>query len=410
MAKDTKDKRRTYGTGGIEWLDDNRIRLTVSLGTDATGKRIKKTKVVKDITKQSDAQKAFDEFKKELENKSYDNPEKLSVSAYLKNWLNDYASVNVEKTTYQRYVELIENYATPNIGRYELRQIKPTHFVQLYNILLKGGRKDKKPGGLSGSTVLQLHRILAKAFKTACEWQLLTKTPLEYVKPPKKDTPEMQALDEEQATEMLEKAMEEGPLWFYTLISLALVGGFRRGELLGMRWADINFEKNLLSVNHSLQYVKNEGKSLKAPKTKKSNRVVPMPDDAMILLKYLKEEQLFRRKRLGNKWQDLDLVFTGWDGRMMCPDNVSHKFTDFMSKTNLPKIRFHDLRHSAASIMIAKNIHSKIVSSRLGHSNISTTMDIYGKVFDSVNREAADKMSGIIPQREQPKKALAGVK
>lgn len=375
--------------GSIEKRGENSWRLIASGGRDADGKRIKHTKVFHGGKRE--AEKALATFIADIERQDYIKPEKMYIRDYLIKWLEDYARPNVAAQTFQRYEQLLRLYAYESVGTYKINQVKAPHFQKLYTEL-------QSEKGLSGTTVLQLHRILHKAFKTACEWQLITKSPLEFVKAPQKNEQEIAVLTEEQAEFLLEKIQEECPLWFLTLIALAVVGGLRRGELLALRWQDVNFDKSTISINQNLQRVKGEGLSFKSPKTKKSKRTIALPNDLMELLKQYKIEQNTHRLSVGDLWEDNDLVFTGNFGKPMSPDYISEKFKVFVEQHDLPPVTLHGLRHSAASILIAKGVHAKGISSRLGHSGIQITMNTYGKFFESADREAAEKMSGLIPK------------
>lgn len=375
--------------GSLEKRGDNSWRLVVSGGRDADSKRIKHTKVFHGGKRV--AEKALAAFVAEIERQDYVKPENMYVRQYLLKWLEDYAKPNVAAQTYSRYEQLLRLYAHDTVGTHKLNQVKAPHFQRLYTEL-------QSEKGLSGTTVLQLHRILHKAFKTAREWQLISKNPLEFVKAPQKEDKDVAVLTEEQSGFMLEKVQEEGPLWFFVLIALAVVGGLRRGELLALRWEDIDFEKETASINQNLQRVKGEGVSFKSPKTKKSKRTIALPSDIMDLLKYYKAKQNEHRLNVGDLWNNYDLVFAGNFGKAMSPDHVSDKFKAFVERHSLPPVTLHGLRHSAASILIAKGVHAKGISSRLGHSGIQITMNTYGKFFESADREAAEKMSGIIPK------------
>ncbi|OPY56039.1 MAG: Transposase [Pelotomaculum sp. PtaU1.Bin035] len=376
--------------GSIEERGKDCWRLVVSGGRDANGARIKHRRVFHGGKRE--AEKALAAFIVEIERGEYIKPQNMYVRDYLKQWLKDYTLPNTAAQTYERYEQLLRKYAYNTVGKYPLNQVKAPHFQRLYNDL------QSNKYGLSGTTILQLHRILAKAFKTACEWQLLSKNPMEYVKAPHKSDKEINVITEEQAGIMLEKAQEEGPLWFYALVALATVGGLRRGELLSLRWQDVDFNKNTISVTQNLQRIKGKGVSFKAPKTKKSRRTIALPGDMMELLKQQKVEQNRQRLIAGTLWQDNDLVLAGTFGKPLCPDYISHLFKVFIERNNLPPVTLHGLRHSAASILIAKGVHAKGISSRLGHSGIQITMNTYGKFFESADREAANKMSGMLPK------------
>jgi integrase len=329
----------------------------------------------------------------------YKEEQKRTVKMFIEEWLGVYVEANVAGTTRQRYKELIDNYVIPNIGGYQLEQIKAPVLINLYKELQQpGARKDgNKEIGLSGSTVLQLHRILHRAFQSACEWDYIDKNPLQYVKGPTKNKPHPHSLTVEQVIIMLDRAQKEEEFWFFTLLSLAATSGLRRGEILALTWADCNFTTNMITVNQSLQYIKKEGLSTKAPKTEKSHEAIPVPSDVMKVLETHKKRQVAERLKIGSKWQKKDLVFPNWCGDYQHPDNVTHLFKEFMVKIDLPDFHFHNLRHTTASILINKGEAAKSVQETLRHATLATTSDIYSELFVETKRRTADKLSGLVP-------------
>lgn len=367
-----------------------RWRLVVTLGRDSEGKLIQEKK--KFAGQKNEADTALAAFLTEVKGVGYVRPRALTVEAFLKQWLKDYAKDRVAGTTYQRYEQLIEKNVIPHIGTLKVQEIQAINFEKLYKKLQKdGGRADSKEGGLSGTTCLQIHRILKMAFgnKGAIKWGILAKNPLDLVDAPKKENPDIRVLDEEQATTMVEKAQAEES-WFYMLVLLAVTSGLRRGELLGLRWKDVDFNNNVINVNKSLQYVKKEGKSLKDPKTKNSRRSVYMPSDVMDELQTYKDNQAVVNIKD-------DLVFANWRGQSMCPDHVSHKFSEFMNDIGFPGVHLHSLRHSCASLLRVKGEDVKAISEKLGHSTVQFTQDIYTEVFTSAKKQASEKMAGMVP-------------
>jgi integrase len=151
-------------------------------------------------------------------------------------------------------------------------------------------------------------------------------------------------------------------------------------------------ENSTIQVCQTSQYIAGKGIITKSPKNETSVRSVSVPGSVITLLKQYKVEQNKDRLRIGDKWQETDRLFTTWDGRPMHPTTVSSWYPEFLRKHNLPKIRFHDLRHTAATLLITQNVHMKTISSRLGHSNIQTTMDIYGHALKSADQSAAEKL------------------
>lgn len=393
--------------GYLEERGKDSWRLVVSSGRDANGKRIKHTRVFHGGKRE--AKLALAAFVTEIERDEYKKPLKMTVEDFLKNWLRDYAAANVATTTYKRYECLIKTHAISHLGAYTLAQIKPPHVVKMYNEIQKeGARKDGKPGALSSTSVLQLHRILHKAFETGMKWGLFSKNIIDGVDAPQKAYHEITPLNEEQVKKMLELVSAEAP--HYHLITLiATIGGLRRSEILGLRWRDCDFSKNAVMVNQTLHYVRGTGLIIKETKNAKSRRAVTLPAGLMELLKKYKAMQNEKRLAVGDLWQDNDLVFTGWNGKPFFPDNVTSWFKQFMVDNELPPVNFHTLRHTSCSLLISEGLHAKVISSRMGHSGIQITMNTYGHLFEASQREAADALAHLVtppkPENKQSERA-----
>jgi len=178
----------------------------------------------------------------------------------------------------------------------------------------------------------------------------------------------------------------------YALYALALTTGMRQGELLGLRWADVDLDRATVHVRQQLRRLKGEGMHFSEPKTARGRRTIALPDMAIDVLKLHRKAQLEARLAAGSLWQDYDLVFPNQTGKPMERQNINRRsFLPLLDKAGLPRIRFHDLRHSAATLLLAQGVHPKVVQERLGHSQISLTMDTYSHVLPDMQQEAARK-------------------
>jgi integrase len=277
----------------------------------------------------------------------------------------------------------------------------------LYSTLLQSGRKKKaKSGktGLSARTVLHVHRLLYQALKRAMKWQLLFRNPCDGVEPPRPESHEMRTLNGAESAWLLEAALSTR---LYPGILLAIATGLRRGEVLGMRWSDIDFISKKLVVNQAIEKT-NAGIRFKQPKTKRSRRPVAIPEFAMSALREFRTTQDEERKLYGADYAKHDLVCARPDGSPMDPDVYSSDVIDFMKKIGLAGVSFHKLRHGYATHLLAQNVHPKVVQELLGHSSIAITMDLYSHVVPGMQEEAVAKldsmMSGAIAkQRQQPR-------
>lgn len=359
--------------------------IVIDLGRDAAGKRKQKWSTVRGTKK--DAQAELTRLLNELNTGEYVEPSRMLVRDYLTRWLKDYAGPSVSPKTAERYAQIIQDNVNPTLGQYQLSKLKPLHIQSFYTDCLTSGRKDGK-GGLSAQTVLHFHRLLRKAFLQAVKWQLLARNPVDAVEPPRPQRTEMNAINEKETALLLEK-LTGSPL--FTPVLLAVTTGLRRGELLALRWKDIDLEEGRLTVNQSLEQTKT-GLRFKMPKTERSRRQVPLPGVALDFLKDHKRQQNEERLRLGPVYQNNDLIFPRPDGSLMAPDSFSTNFAAFMRRSKLKRIRFHDLRHSHATQLLTQGVHPKIVSERLGHSNIGITLDTYSHVLPGMQEDAVLKI------------------
>lgn len=230
---------------------------------------------------------------------------------------------------------------------------------------------------LSSTTIQKVHRQLSLMFNTAIKWDFLDINPCTKVmKPPTQASPEMDFYSEKEINEILDCLENEG-LSFKTAIYMLIFGGFRRGELLGLHWEDVNFETRMISVKRNLINIRHRGVIEDTTKTLKSVREVLMPKKVFDLLSLYKMEQENNKRLLKDNWKDSPYVFKSEFGGFINPERLTDKWNRFLKKYKLRKLRLHDLRHTSATFLISKGIPIATVSKRLGHSNIYTTLNIY---------------------------------
>jgi len=237
-------------------------------------------------------------------------------------------------------------------------------------------------------TVLHFHRLLHRALSQAVKWQLLARNPVDAVEPPRPQRQKMNAINEKDTALLLDKLAGSS---LFSPVLFAVTTGLRRGEVLALRWKDVNLVEGRITVNQSLEQT-NNGLRFKSPKTERSRRQVPLPSVTLDLLKEHKKKQNEERLRLGPIYQNNNLVFPRPDGSTMPPDSFSTNFAAFIRRSGLKHIRFHDLRHSHATQLLLQGVHPKIVSERLGHSNISITLDTYSHVLPGMQEDAVLKI------------------
>ena len=310
-------------------------------------------------------------------------------------WSKNYGSKELAPKTYERYKGMLNTRIIPYFGHFKLSNIKPTHIMSFYDYLSKdhqlkrcknnNGKTVMK--GLSSKTILEHHRLLHAMLQNAVYWQILPYNPADRVKPPKHQRPQIKYYDDIQCKQLLE-ALENEEIKFQTIITLTLFTGMRRGEVLGLEWSDIDFDNGFVHITKASQYTSEKGIFVKNPKTQSSIREVGIPDIVINMLKKYKTWYEAEKEKCGNLWINSNRLFVTWNGSPMHPDTVTDWFRSFIEKNNLPKITFHGLRHTNATLLISKNVDVAVVASRLGHAQITTTLNFYVHPVQSHNKEA----------------------
>ncbi len=280
--------------------------IWIDLGRDATGKRRQKTITVQGAKR--DAERELAKILDQLHKGAYVEPSTMLVCEFLEKWLA-HAATRVSAKTHERYKELIDAHVVPELGTFRMGQLRPLHFQSLYTDLLATGRRDGK-GGLSAQTVVHVHRVVRTAFHQALRWQLLAVNPIDAVDPPRPKKREMLALDETQTARLL-RVTEGTRLYMPVLLAVSL--GMRRGELLGLRWTDIDLERGELSILRTLEQTR-DGLNFKEPKTDNARRKVTLPPMTIEALQTHRADQAEQRLLLGPAYEDHGLVLAREDG------------------------------------------------------------------------------------------------
>ena len=361
--------------------------IVLDLGRDANGKRRQKWHAVHGTKR--DAQRELTRLLHEMNTGAYVEPTRMQVRDYLEKWLA-HARTKVAGKTYERYGQIVQQHLMPALGHHPLAKLQPLHIQQYYSDALENARLDDK-GGLSAQTVLHHHRVLHRALRQAVQWLLLARNPADAVEPPRPERKQIPTLDEREAAALL-ASLKDTQLYEPTLI--ALTTGMRRGELLALRWQDIDLDAGTVSVRQSLQQTR-EGVTVKEPKSGKG-RTVALPAIAVQCLRRVKVKQAEMRLALGPAYQDSGLAFARTDGRMWEPNSFSSAFAAKVRRSGLPHVSFHALRHAHATILLKRGTNPKVVSERLGHARVGTTLDIYSHVLPGMQEEAAQRIDAAL--------------
>ncbi len=306
---------------------------------------------------------------------------KQTVKDYLNYWLEDAHKATLKVSTYVMYRRHLDNHIIPHLGHIQLKKLTTDH-VQTFCSKLTSD-------GLKSGTVRLVHTILYAALQDAVRWKRLTINVCETVKLPRHTQREVQPLDQEQAKRLLHAAQGSR---LDCIITLALATGMRLGEILALRWSDIDLEERVLQVRHTVDYIKGRGWVETEPKTAHGRRSIMLPQVTVDALKAHRTYQLEVRLKAGARWKEHGLVFPNRDGGYFRRTRLYAIFKKLLQEADLPDMHFHDLRHSAATILLSMGVPAKVVQEILGHGNISTTMNIYGHVLPSMHRDAMDDM------------------
>lgn len=370
---------RRLKNGRTAWL------IKYDIGPDpVTGKRRQRYKTCRGTKKEAAA--ARRELLTGVEDGNHVDTSKITVSDFAKDWLNNIAALNVGAKSLERYTGIVEGNIQPAIGDVHLQKLNAQRIEAMYANALKSGRRDGRAGGLNPLTVRHIHRVLKQILASAVKKKLLKFNPMDAVETKLKvEQKEVVPLNPDELTTLIRAA---GGLVLYMPTLLAATTGMRRGEILGLRWRDIDFERQSLLVLQAIEETK-EGLDFKEPKTKAARRKISLPAFVVEALRRHRREQAEQRLVLGLGKDKRDLVFTTLEGQPCRPRNFSKQFSRLVKRALPRHVRFHDLRHTHASQLLAQGTNVKVVCERLGHSNISITLQVYGHLMPNMQEDAA---------------------
>jgi len=400
--------------GSIEKRSDNTWRLTVDLGFkgDGTRDRHRRTVTINDKALLRTTKKLREylddelyKFRIEVESGEYIKPEKMLFRDFVENeWKPKYGSKtdNLSPLAYKTYCAHIKTHILPVFGNKELSEIKTLHIVTFINDLSKpGARKDGKGDTLAPGTIQITHRVLKNILTRATEWQLIKSNPMVNVKKPKAEQTEFEFYDEVEAKEVITALYQEPRRWRLFILG-AMIGGCRRGELIGLEWSEVDFEQMAISINKSISLTEHSKAVEKGPKSKSSKRTIDMPEWYMNELEtHLREWEIEKKKAmLAGEWigENRGYVFHAGYGKPLYYSYPTEWWKKFLKRHKLKQIRLHDLRHSSATLLIEAGASMKAIQKRLGHAKHQTTADIYAHVTKKVSRDTAEKFDKFAPR------------
>ncbi len=310
--------------------------------------------------------------------------EKQKVSDFLADWLENWVKPSVKPKTYSSYDDTVRLHLKPSLGHVALAKLTPQHVQSMLNERLRFG--------LSPRTVAYIRSVLGIALARALKLGLVQRNVVRLVDRPNIARHEIHPLTVEQSRALLTTAQNHR---LGALFSVALALGLRKGEALGLRWQDIDFEAGTITISGALQRI--YGKLVRTEtKNNSSRRMLHVPNAAMMALRDHRVRQRRERLLAGERWQDTGLVFTTQLGTPLDPSNLARQFSRVLEAAGIAHIRFHDLRHSCATLLLAQGVPARVVQDILGHSAIRVTMDVYSHVMPSMRDEAARAMDSVL--------------
>jgi len=387
-------KKKSNGEGSIYKRNDGKWCAQLTIGVDPSTGKLKR-KFFYGKTKKEVHEKMINVQSKLLTG-SYVESTKLTLSDWLYTWLDTYKKNDLRARTYQSYEYLIRIHINPHLGNIQLKNLNHEQIQNFYNFLSSKGRIDGK-GGLSPKTIKNIHTLLHEVLEKAVQTQKIYTNVAKTANLPKKENKEIKILSKDDQLLFL-KVVNSNRLGIAFIVSLAT--GLRVGELLGLRWEDVDMDNNILNVNQTIGRVKlfDENSSVKSklafgePKTAAGKRSVSIPPCVTEQLKKHKKKQNEERLVFDGVFNEHNLVFCSQIGIPIDPKNLDRTFKSLLKKAELEKTNLHALRHTYATRLLEANEHPKTVQELLGHSTISTTLDIYSHVNSELKHSAAKKI------------------
>ncbi len=368
--------------GYIRRKGERSWQITLDTGTGPDGKRRRYFEAIHG--RKSDAQKRLNELLVNLEKGIHTPPGRLTVGEHLHNWLEGYVKTNCSQRTLDGYQSIIEVHLIPALGHIQLKHLHPQAIQSYYG---------KACERLSSRTVHHQHRVLSQSLKYAVRQGYLGRNPCEFVDPPSPKGRAMRTLTSNEVEVLFEKSIGN---YYYPVVYAAVSTGLRQAELLGLRWRDVDLDFLSISVSQVL-YKRRGVCQFKEPKTTHSRRRVAMTPKLALFLREYRAERESLYWQLGKQLTLDDLVFGSVEGGAIDPCVLTHNFSKLVSRAGLEKVRFHDLRHTFASLMLLHGAKPKVISEALGHSSVAFTMDVYSHIIEGMQSDAMALLDEVLP-------------
>ena len=368
--------------GHIRERSPGRWAVVLDIHDPETGKRRRKWHSFTGTKRE--AQKECARLVTEMQGGQYSEPTKTTFGQFLEDWLT-HAKAHVTPRTHERYSEIVRKNIVPSLGALRLSTLRPAQIAGSYAKALTSGRRDGK-GGLSPNTVLYMHRIIKHALSDAVRWGTLAKNPADAVDPPKVERTTMSTYDMAQTATLLDATRGTR---LYVPVLLGVLCGLRRGEIVALRWRNVDLDGRQLAVVEAAEQTVAEVR-YKPPKSGRS-RTVAISGFVADELRAHRARQAEELQHLGVRQSDA-FVYTRENGEPIQPRTLTHNWQILVAKGELPRVRFHDLRHAHATHMLASGVHPKVASERLGHSKVGITLDLYSHVLPGMQEDAAARL------------------
>jgi integrase len=364
--------------GHIRRRGERSWELKFDLGRDGiSGKRKTAFRSFKGTKRQAEAELV--QLMAQAAAGKYVDPIKVTVAEFFDRWDRDWATANASPTTLQRYRGLIGNQIKPGLGHFQVQKLRPVHLNEMYATLIRSG--------LSPRTVGHVHRLLHRALGHAVTWGVAQQNPASAVKPPRVEDTEVEILRAGEIEGLLDKLHGRS---LHPIAVFALASGARRGEVLALRWQDVDLATGKVRIERSLEQTKAGGFRFKTTKTKRGRRTITIAPSVIMALRAHRKTQQERWLALGaGRLPENALVFATWNGEPRTPNALSKDWSETMADFGL-KITLHALRHTHASMLIASGMDVVTLSRRLGHASPTVTLNVYGHLFSNTDDRAAE--------------------